>query len=77
METDVRTLRQLIQGSMYVVDERAVADSILLRAGLHATVARSGLHNERREIEVRSFRRDVRARSFRLARGHASAIARR
>jgi hypothetical protein len=77
MEVDARTLRQLIQGSMYVVDERAVADAIVLRIRLRATVARPSLHNERREVEVRSFRRDPRARSFRLARGHASSIARR
>jgi hypothetical protein len=31
MEADIRTLRQLVQQSMYVVDERAVAEAIMLR----------------------------------------------
>ena len=77
MEVDARTLRQLIQGNMYAVDERAVAEAIVIRARLRATIARPTLVNERREVEVRSFRRDPRARSFRLARSHAPSSARR
>src|SRR5947209_13011019 len=38
MEVDARTLRQLIQGNMYAVDERAVADAIVIRARLLATI---------------------------------------
>ena len=52
---------------MYAVDERAVAEAIVIRARLRATIARPTLVNERREVEVRSFRRDPRARSFQAA----------
>jgi hypothetical protein len=46
MEADVRTLRQLMRHSMYIVDERAVAEAIILRARFRATVARCSLPNQ-------------------------------
>lgn len=72
MQSDVRLLRQLVRDSLYVVDEGAVADALLARARVRATVARRQLANERPEPIVRSFRRDPGARSFRLVRSHAS-----
>jgi len=52
---------------MYVVDERAVADAIVLRARVRATVGEQWFRSEHRGPEIRSFRRDRSARSFRLS----------
>jgi len=51
---------------MYVVDERAVADAILLRARMRVTLGEQTFRSEHRCPQVRSFRRDRSARSFRL-----------
>lgn len=51
---------------MYVVDERAVADAILLRARVRVTLGEQAFRSEHRGPQIRSFRRDRDARSFRL-----------
>lgn len=63
----VRVLKQLVRESMYVIDERAIADAILARAAVRATLPVSTFRPEGRERSVRSFRRDRDARSFRLS----------
>lgn len=59
-------LRQLIEDSLYVVDERAVADAILVRAQARLTLPDVAFRNERDSARVRSFRLEHEARSFRL-----------
>lgn len=63
-----RLLRQLIADDMYVVDAVAVADAILARSSVRASVASAGFRSEAPAPVVRSFRRDNHARSFRLER---------
>ena len=66
MESRVRTIQQVIRESMYVVDERAVADAIMLRAMARVMIAEPSFRSELRGPVGRSFRRDRDARSFRL-----------
>lgn len=61
-----RVLRQLIADSLYVVDERLVAEAILLRSEAHATLVGVQFRNDRNASPVRSFRLETEARSFRL-----------
>jgi hypothetical protein len=68
MTNTQRTLRQLIKDGMYVVDETVVANAILARANVKATVANTEFRSHVKPSPVRSFRRDPGARSFRLAR---------
>jgi hypothetical protein len=67
VQARVQVLRKLLRESMYVVDEREVADAILLRALLRHTVPEPSFRSEHRGRHVRSFRRDRDARSFRLS----------
>jgi hypothetical protein len=60
-----RLLRQLIEDSLYVVDERLVADAILLRSQARVTLPDVALRNDR-GASIRSFRLEHDARSFRL-----------
>jgi hypothetical protein len=69
MQDRVRVLKQLVRESLYVVDDTAVADAIVLRAMLRRTVPEPTFRSERRPSQVRSFRRDPGARSFRLSSG--------
>jgi hypothetical protein len=62
----VRLLREMVHDSLYVVDERVIADAIFARALVRRAVAAPELRSERREAPVRSFRRTRDARSFRL-----------
>ena len=62
-------LKQLVRESLYVVDNVAVADAIVLRAMLRRTVPEPSSRSERRNSQARSFRRDRDARSFRLSHG--------
>jgi hypothetical protein len=62
-------LREMVRDSLYVVDERAVADAIFARAIVRRAVAAPELRSEQRERPVRSFRRTRDARSFRLTSG--------
>jgi len=57
MTPRVRLLAQLISESLYVVDERAVADAMLARAAVRATVAESEISTRQRPLERRSLRR--------------------
>jgi hypothetical protein len=68
MDSHRRSLKQLIDDGMYVVDERAVADAIFARASVRVSVARASFRSEPAPPMVRSFRRDPHARSFRLER---------
>jgi hypothetical protein len=61
-----RLIRDLIADSLYVIDERTVADAVLARAQVRVTVAEPSFRSECRGPMVRSFRRDPFARSFRL-----------
>ncbi len=68
MNTHLRSLKQLVADGMYVVDGPAVADAIMARASVRATVANASFRTEVRPPQVRSFRRDDHVRSFRLER---------
>jgi hypothetical protein len=68
MNSHLRLLRQLIEDEMYVVNEVAVAEAIMARASVRASVANASFRTEVRPPQVRSFRRDDHARSFRLER---------
>jgi hypothetical protein len=59
MTPRVRLLAQLISESLYVVDERAVADAMLARAAVRATVADSKISSQQHPVGVRSLRRDA------------------
>jgi hypothetical protein len=75
VDSRVRLLKQMVAESLYVVDERAVADAILTRAQLRQAVAAPELRGgvRRRSPRVRSFRRSRAVRSFRLPRDRADA----
>jgi hypothetical protein len=67
-----QTLQQLIERSLYPVDEGAIAEAILLRAAARRMVPDLDLRSAGNGDDadaVRSFRHDTRARSFRLASG--------
>jgi len=66
MQSRVPLLRQLVSDSLYVIDERALAEAIVARAWVRATLPDSALRSARQESLIRSFRRDLSARSFRL-----------
>jgi hypothetical protein len=71
VEKRVRVLKEMVAGSLYVIDEQAVARAILARAELHRAVADPALRSDRSDRIVRSFRRTRSARSFRLTNGPA------
>jgi hypothetical protein len=75
MQPRIRLLKEMVADSLYVVDERALADAVLARARLRQIVAAPELRSDRRERPVRSFRRTRNARSFRLTGGAAGAAA--
>jgi hypothetical protein len=72
-KTRIMVLKQIIDDSLYVVDERAVAKAIVARACVRETVADPVFRSERRPSMVRSFRRTHSARSFRLTNGPLAA----
>jgi hypothetical protein len=49
-----------------VVDERAVADAIMLRAMARVVIPEQPFRSSTREPRIRSFRREREAKSFRL-----------
>jgi hypothetical protein len=67
MESRVRVIKQVVRESLYEIDERAVADAIVLRALVKLTIAAQPFQSEHRGPSPRSFRRDPDARSFRLS----------
>ena len=66
MKARTKVLGQLIRDSQYVVDERAVADSIILRSLARQLVPDLAFSSPLPTPAVRSFRRTRGARSFRL-----------
>jgi hypothetical protein len=67
MQPHVRVLRQVVRASLYAVDDRAVADAIVLRAMLRRTVPNASLQNMEGDAGTRSFRFQRDGRSFRLS----------
>jgi hypothetical protein len=59
-------IREVVHKSLYVVDERVVADAIVLRAMAKQVIPEPCFRTELRGREVRSFRPNRDARSFRL-----------
>jgi hypothetical protein len=67
MDARVRVLRELVRESLYVLDERAVADAIMARGRARTLVSATTFRSELQAPQPRSFRRDRSARSFRLS----------
>jgi hypothetical protein len=69
-----RTLRQLVEASMYVIDPERTAAAILLRRQARLTMPALEFRNDHRASRVRSFRLASDVPSFRLSgfvrRGH-------
>jgi len=72
-QTRIMVLKQIIDDSLYVVDERADAKALVARASVREAVADPVFRSERRPSMVRSFRRTHSARSFRLTNGPLAA----
>ena len=69
MKPRVRLLKELVSDGMYVVDDAAVADAVLLRAmTLHTLPDVTFRGSPRAAPEVRSFRPHRGVKSFRLTR---------
>jgi len=63
-----RVLKQLVSEQMYVIDERFVADAILMRAHARMIVPDVPFRNDQDSARnVRSFRLEHDARSFRIS----------
>ncbi len=79
MNTRVKLLRELVADGLYVVDEVAVADAVVLRATVRWAVpdGRFGGLSASDESHVRSFRPHRGARSFRLARAERRSLGER
>ena len=69
VRTRVRVIRELVDRSMYLVDEQAVADAIVLRARTRSAVPGRLFRSRGGSSLIRSFKRAPYARSFRLSRG--------
>lgn len=67
MNARTKLLRDLVRDALYVVDEAAIAQAIIVRATARDVVADASFRNQPGGESVRSFRHDRRARSFRLA----------
>ena len=68
MNARTSALGRVLRDSLYVVDETAVAEAMLMRARTRWVVPEVTFRSENRGPVVRSFRRDANARSFKLAR---------
>lgn len=79
MNARVKLLRELVADGLYVVDEVAVADAVVLRASLRWAVpgGRFGRLRAAADPHVRSFRPHRGARSFRLARAERRSLGER
>ena len=78
MNSRVKLLKELVRDELYVIDDLAVADAVLLRAmtrHMLPDVAFRG--TPRPEPEVRSFRPHRGAKSFRLTRAERRPLHRR
>jgi len=78
MNPRVKLLKDLVESELYVIDDLAVADAVLMRSMARHTLPdvafRAGL---RPETKVRSFRPHRGAKSFRLTRGEHRPLRRR
>ncbi len=69
MNPRTKVIRQLVRESHYVVDERAVAEAIIVRSAVQRVVPGVTFRRETRATpQVRSFRPHRGGRSFRLTR---------
>lgn len=69
MNARVKLLKELVGDGLYVIDDAAVADAVLLRSAARHTLPDVTFRGARRpEPEVRSFRPHRGVRSFRLTR---------
>ena len=69
MNSRVRLLKELVGDGLYVIDDAAVADAVLLRAQTRHMLPDVAFRGTPRpEPEVRSFRPHRGAKSFRLTR---------
>ena len=74
MNPRVRLLKELVGDGLYVIDDAAVADAVLLRSQTRHMLPEVTFRGTLRpEPEVRSFRPHRGVRSFRLIRGRAAA----
>lgn len=60
-----QTIRQLVDRSLYAIDEHALAEAIIARAITRRLAPGTIYRNDTRPERVRSFRRSQAARSFR------------
>jgi hypothetical protein len=69
MNARTKLLKELVRDAHYVIDERAVAEAILVRAMARRTLPDVTFRSTQHVPQVRSFRPHRGARSFRLTRG--------
>ena len=69
MNARTKVLRELVRDAHYVIDERAIAEAILVRAMAQRTLPDVTFRSTRHVPQVRSFRPHRGARSFRMTRG--------
>jgi len=75
MNPRVRLLKELVSDGLYVVDDVAVADAVLLRSVIRQTLPDVTFRGSPLpEPEVRSFRPHRGAKSFRLTRTERRAV---
>jgi hypothetical protein len=78
MNARTKVLKELVRDAHYVIDERAIAEAILVRAAAQRLLPDVTFRSTARVPQVRSFRPHRGARSFRLTRaerrppGHAA-----
>ncbi|HEV2998779.1 MAG TPA: hypothetical protein VGX16_06690 [Solirubrobacteraceae bacterium] len=65
MRRQIQLIRELIEDSLYAVDEVAVAEAVLMRASARREIPGAAFRNDVRELPVRSFRPSRHAPSFR------------
>jgi hypothetical protein len=68
MNARTKVLRELVRDDHYVIDERAIAEAILVRAAAQRVLPDVTFRSTPRRPQVRSFRPHRGARSFRLTR---------
>ncbi|HTN25262.1 MAG TPA: hypothetical protein VL120_14825 [Solirubrobacteraceae bacterium] len=69
MNARTKVLKELVRDAHYVIDERAIAEAILVRAMAQRTLPDITFRSTPHVPQVRSFRPHRGARSFRLTRG--------
>jgi hypothetical protein len=67
VQSRVRVLKELVDKSLYVADERMIAEAIMVRSRARVLIAEPSFRAEHRGPHPRSFRRDRDARSFQLS----------